>query len=1642
MKRSRGWSLSLVVVAVVLVGVACSGRPVVEPPPEDLGVVAGRVIKGNVSGATVTVFRLEGLERGAQVGAATTDADGAFRVPVGTATGPFLVVAAGGAFVDEATGVTAQLNTAELTALVPTFAIATKLESIRVTPVSHLAAGLAQYWVRTEDAELAAADAEAWQRLNLHFGALDWRVATPTDVTTTTGATLDEPTRQGLLLAALSMQARLIAEGAGLTPGGRVNPVTLTAALYDDVTADGFFDGVGATGRLVLPAGGTVTDAGVSAKSLDGQTLRTDFAQGIAKFLATDRNVTAVTLADVQQLVAAISTNDDRRLFREASGPADIEPPVITFVRPAVDNAGVRGVVELEVRAVDAVAVRELVFTAPAALAGAVATPSVDGKSSSLVTTFDVSALPEGPVAVSVRATDTSNNVTMKSLTLQVSNRGPTITVTTPGEGDTINGVIAITASASAESGSIARLELRNAPAGVGVDSLAAAADFATTWNTLFAPEGLVSLTFHAEDTLGGVADKTISVIIDNVPLGTVTTTATLGAPVGGLRVQLVAIDDATGLPVMGRVGGAVLGETAVGTLTDPGTGAVTFTLTQENYDGPAQVVAQGTTASYVDPTDDTGATSIALPTSFTLTSYVRRYRTGDALNVPLTGWTTLADDAVLAYAQGRNPSEPNAGTLGAALTVVEPLFPAHVSRPTSWPLRTVVPVSLVTGTQSMRDVVFAALPDVGLNQLARDTAIDVGLTPGTGYGLPQLLGALRQDVSDGLFDGRAGSLQLVTGGTTPYSLDANTSRFKLAVGMDRFIRSSANATGLTRQDLQTSGIYDNVSGDTSILYPSSVAPIPFDNVAPTITWTVKYANGTHVDVAPVALGTVQLVAGVVSIEALAADSSGVQSVTVSLDGQPMAPAMGSNNTLFKSTFDSRTVSDGTFTATATTCDRLANCGTSTFAFETDNTQPSVSPARPAPGFYSASFDVEALASDNTRLDAFTLAGPAGAAALVDQDAQLNRVYAPSTSWVLGGADGGVVADGPFVITFRACDVVGNCRSVTSSPTIDRTPPNVAFSTPLPLYTNNGSITVVVTATDTGAGLSRVFIKNNGQPPVQAAQGAGTWSATIILANARNDIAIWAEDLASPANSGETRPGFNLTTMVFLDTVAPSPTLANFPAYHAETALNFQRQANGVPVMPVSYIYQSSTKADLSVAATSVVKAASRLSWGPATPTAAELEGANPRNVPFLQFQVPFTVGSESPITSFEYRFTSSEGMTPWRNAIPAARTGTNVRFYDAPIALETLPALATWGSTPRSFTMDIRVGDQAGNTGGGFYQRTVHVVPPPVAIVRDTAYENRGDARSLFNYRLANQSYDEFYDTNNANFSTDPAIRHTRYVVYNPSDAPVAVSARNAASNVNGRTTETWTWQYYVVPGAPGFTYQTPDGLSFRVDPFWDSRPGSQFTTYCGSDPIFTSPCGLGSKSTHYPAHIFGSGSQYTCLPIPLPNEVLVSPPLYSGAGVFRAFRNAVTNPTGVESVAADTVGAGFVVPGATGGNAGTLALYHASPRTPSPRGSAPAGLIWQPNPFDAASKYQFWQGDHFVPTNTDGYSCGPFPERTTEKYSARRRYQQLQGSTTIFNSVGAIFSTSGVTAAAPYTVVGGFSDYDTQTSSITFVH
>lgn len=1527
----RAWRSVAVLVGFLGLAWACGGGKPIKEGGTAQSHLAGLVLIAPLNGATVTAYKADAvLGRGEALASVKTDEAGAFALDLPPYQGNLLLVAAGGSYPEPSIGLGVQLGTNELSLLLPNFTTGTKLDGLRVTPVSTLAVAFARYHAARG---VAAADAHDAARLSLHrhFGDVDWSTVTPADLTVAGTTNLSPESRAGLVLAGLSWLAKQHAEASELQPGLVVNAATLTSAGARDAE-DGTLEGL--AGAAALKQGKV---------ELDGLTFRTGLVQAITGFINSTRNASALRLLDVTAFLAAIGTNSDPYLFCPGQvataacggGPVDVEPPALAFVRPMA-GAGVAGSTTVEVRATDNVGIAQLRFTAPASLASTQPTLTDGTRAGQLLATLDVSALPDGPLELRAEVTDTAGNPAAKTLSITVSNQGPRLAIGAPGEATTVRGsvIASVSATAQAPGATIARIELVQPVPGLGADTLPAADSFSAQWDTTQALEGLNTLTFRAVDSFGTSTEASVTVTVDNVAFGQVGAVVSAGAPVDGLTVQLVAIDSATGLPVTSLPGGPVLG-TSSGVTVD---GGVSFALTKENYAGPVQLIAEGASASYVDPT---GPTPINLPASFRFTTYVPFYRTGDALQRPLTYWTTLADAAALAWTRGRNPAQVTPVTLEAALQVVDPLLAKHLTS-APWSVRTAVPVSLTGTSQSLRDVVYAALPDVGLNQLARELAGQVGLTVGSGFAAPTLVGLLLQDLADGQYDGKAAGVQLSTAGTTPYLLDANTTRIRQALATDAFIRSANNATQLTRQDLQTSGIYDAISSDTSALYPANQPPVAFDNTPPVTAWTVTFQKTATMTQAPV--GSSRLVRGLVFLALDSTDATEVSSLQVSAGSTMLSPAQGSTPQAWRGSVDVSGLPDGPLVFTATACDRLANCGTSTYSVAVDNTAPAVTVLKPAANaFVSAAFELEATASDANGVGSLVATAPAG---LVDLATTAERLLVPASTWTLSWPEGAQAA------TLESCDVVGNCATRSASVVVDKTPPTLTWVTLPPANTASNLVSFSVTATDgAGAGVQRVLAGVDYLNPVEGVRSGSTWTFTgfDLGSTGQRNLRIWAEDAAVPANSGKQSAvsGSELLATVIYDALAPTLSPASYKPFKDEDAITLVTDGTGRPVVPAQYSYGAAPNRLIDLGAGSIT-----------IKKAATLTGAV-GNRPTLTWQVPSGPG-EAPITGVTWSATRYSCRPELPSSCSTSAYGSGTLAVDtavpspAPASVYfsqelTMPEKGTYAFT-------YVVTDAAGNSSSRTFTVVWDVVGPPLVVIPDTAWEMSGDPNSAHSLKRSDGTFSRLFGIGLSLFNGQARVK--RFLVYNAAPQEVAVLLAGISGLTSRSTTETWVNVLGSLYGAEGAGTYSVDGHTFQR-----AYASKDPAVFCADTNRLLEPYPCATSPTVYPyiRHVRGAVQQWECFgnyfaetaapygPLRLHNTTTtlegatsnavqtqyVSPAAAPGSGNETLLADAIAFPSGVS---------GARVPAATSTAPGVMAVYvvvpvasHSTPLTTS---------------------------------------------------------------------------------------------------------
>lgn len=1327
---------------------------------------------------------------------------------------------------------------------------------------------------------------------------------------------------------ALNVLARELSVEAGVSPGRVITAPTLIALLSADVQSDGLLDGR-ETGIPLLTAGSP-------AYRLDANTTRFRLARALDAWVASPANSTGISRADLAG--AAILdriAGDTSALYPVDQRPiTDTTAPTLTWETPSA-GAGVSGVVTLRVRARDLHQVATLTLAAPAQAAGPIARADTGcavgstGCDAVLAGALDVTALPDGPVTVSATAVDEYGNSTTSSLQLVVAQQGPRISISTPTDSATVRGTVQVRADASpATAGvTVTSLVLVDPPSGVGADTLPAAAALAASWDTTRAAEGPAALHFRAVDSAGATTDLTITVTVDNLEPGRIDVRAFAGNPVSGATAEVwgwAADGGADGGPVLLGSAGA----------TDDG-GTLAVPLARENFIGRVRVVLHTTGATVLDPSDQ--ATTVAFPAGFDLSTTLP-FTSGQTVVAPVTLWTTLADAALEAVAKGRNVRLPAANAV-AAQAAVDPLMRDHLSA--GWALRQAVPVSLaVPPPQTLGAAAFAALVDTGLSELARELSIAGGVTPGRVITGPSLAALLVQDIEDGQFDGKASGVALRTEGAPAYALDANTLRFRLARAIDLFLRTPQNASGLRRSDLQTAGVLDRISGDVSALYDLAPPPIPFDADPPTVFVTATYSL-TDGGAAQPPLdagadgGAPPVVAGIVTVTVEAADPSGMGSTSATVAGVPLqaVPGAGSGPARFVGTWETRGAADGLLTVDVLAVDRLGNSGTTQFVVTTDNTPPTWSPVlQPVAGTaYSQVVPVDVSATDAHGLAAITYASGDFTGGVTDNDPTPGRF---AGSWSIPAG----TADGPKSAVLRACDPLGNCSTTTIASRTDRTGPTVTLVNVPDDYVNATSIDVSARAMDS-AGVASVVARNGTGPATNGVFNGSIVSPLWRMTGIRtvvgaNRITITASDKAVPAN---------VTTRaidVFVDQNAPSVTVVNRASFFDELAIQFRESSSGVPVVPAEYAGLPSTRIAV-VDGSAVNRAFSRAS-APGV-TAAELEGANPRNVPFIQVQAPQQVG-DGPIGSATWTATCASSALCGDAAPPVSgsllestSTTPATVVYDLPLTVETLgAAMLNTGRTRLRLTLT----DRAGNTGSTEITVFLNVVGVPLSIMEDTSWDAASDPTASAAYRIGSQGYQDLFGSSGLQLYEN-APRLVRYIVRNPLSQSMVTQLSLGLSQVD-RIEERWDLQSYPVPQGGSFTNNG------YVYPWFQSWAGELGSTSCASREF---PCGAATTDRASALVMPGTAASRVECPggiYPLTQQGTAQPALSLPQNSYLTVQG-LQGPAsgGQERNAATQEGSGWVVPAASSSTPGSIVLYVARPLGASRSNAAPA-LAW----------------------------------------------------------------------------------------------
>ena len=154
---------------------------------------------------------------------------------------------------------------------------------------------------------------------------------------------------------------------------------------------------------------------------------------------------------------------------------------------------------------------------------------------------WNTTAAANGPHTLSAHATDPTGNVgTSAPIGVTVSNASPdttppTASVTAPTAGSTVSGTVAVSASASDDSGQVASVQFKLDGQNLGAPDTTA--PYSISWNTTAAANGAHTLSAQATDFAGNVgASAPISVTVSNAD--TAAPTVAVTAPAAGATVS------------------------------------------------------------------------------------------------------------------------------------------------------------------------------------------------------------------------------------------------------------------------------------------------------------------------------------------------------------------------------------------------------------------------------------------------------------------------------------------------------------------------------------------------------------------------------------------------------------------------------------------------------------------------------------------------------------------------------------------------------------------------------------------------------------------------------------------------------------------------------------------------------------------------------------------------------------------------------------------------------------------------------------------------------------------------------------------------------------------------------------------------
>ena len=268
--------------------------------------VSGVVSAGPLNAATVTVYTIQvDGSQGTQLGTTTTNASGKYSLKLDPQTGPVMIVAQGGSYVEESSGSVINMGSAQIRTLLPSTAAA---QQVAVTPVTEIAAQQAISSIGSNaGVSMAALISGANAKVASAMGLSDITLPPADPTVAANAASGAEAQKYAVVLAAISQMAA----GATTAAGSPVNSLDMMQALATAFTYNGNFS-------ATVPGGAPIPVPNANGASINLAAMLTSVG-GSTDFSA------AMNSATTQYLASPAATN---------LGYSQVAPPVYVTAPP------------------------------------------------------------------------------------------------------------------------------------------------------------------------------------------------------------------------------------------------------------------------------------------------------------------------------------------------------------------------------------------------------------------------------------------------------------------------------------------------------------------------------------------------------------------------------------------------------------------------------------------------------------------------------------------------------------------------------------------------------------------------------------------------------------------------------------------------------------------------------------------------------------------------------------------------------------------------------------------------------------------------------------------------------------------------------------------------------------------------------------------------------------------------------------------------------------------------------------------------------------------------------------------------------------------------------------------------------------